>query len=148
MVRVYIRTEEGRRLLCSTRLEYAPPGEGVELECGTVADITGKRYLISFDKDEHWEHEQLCWTVLREVYKVQVENHRGEEARVEVVEHIPDVWRLIRSSVQPVEVDAHTMKFELLIPAGEKAIVEYEIERTILGPRRPAPFGPYQRATE
>jgi len=145
--RIYIRTGLGERLLCSTRLPYTPPGGEVKLKCGPARDLVGKRYLVSFQKEEVWREGRFCWATTREAYKVEVENHKKEAVTVEVVERIPDVWRLVKSSAKPVEVDAHTLKFRLSIPAGGKAVLEYEVERTIIGPRRrPTPFGPFERA--
>lgn len=143
-VRVYVKAEGGERLLCATRLPFTPPGGRVELDCGKARDIVGKRFLVSFQKDEVWREGRFCWATTREGYKVEVENHKRETVVVEVLERIPDVWRLVKSNVKPKEVDAHTIKFELTAPAGGKVVLEYEVERTIIG-RRPVPFGPFQR---
>lgn len=147
--RVYIRAEEGERLLCSTNLPFTPPGGKVELECGIARDIVGKRFLVSFKEDEVWHEGMFCWATTREAYRVEVENHKKEAVVIEVVERPPDVWRLVRSNVKPKEFDARTLKFEFTVPAGGKSSLEFEVERTIIGPKRPAPFGPFQgRAKE
>ncbi len=144
-VRVYIATEGGERLLCTSRLKRVPPNGEAEMEIGTAPDIVGKRYLLSFRKDEHWEHGRLCWTTTREAYKVEVENRRKESIVISVLERIPDYWRIVKSNIPPKKKDAHTVEFEFTVPAGGKAWVEYELERFCVGPRRVSPIGPYER---
>ena len=142
--RVYVEAREGERLLCATSLPFTPPGGRVKLVCGRARDIVGKRFLVSFEKEEVWREGRFCWATTREAYRVEVKNHKREAVVVEVVERIPDVWRLVRSNIEPKETDAHTLKFEITVPAGGKGVLEYEVERTIIG-RRPVPFGPFQR---
>ena len=118
VVRLYKEDVDGAPLLIGeTRIGHTPKGETVKLRVGRAFDIVGERTQTDFVK--------LGPRALEESYKIVVRNHKDAAVTVTVVENMfrAAEWEITKASHDYTKVDAHTVHFQVEVPAnGEKTI--------------------------
>ncbi len=118
VVRMYKADVDGTPLLIGeTRIGHTPVGEEVKLSVGRAFDIVGERIQTDFTK--------LGPRALEESYEIVVRNRKDKQVTVTVVEPMfrAAEWEIVEASHDYTKADAHTVHFEITVPAkGEESI--------------------------
>lgn len=112
-------------LLGESRIGDTPKGQPVDVTLGTAFDLSAKRERTSFDIDR-------AAHAMTEAFRITLTN-TGETARTITVREHPNrwrVWSLASSSVKPSKKTPDTLEFEVPVPPGGKASVEYTVKYT------------------
>ena len=133
-LRVLVRDGDGRmELLGENHLGDTPKGSDVRVQLGTAFDLRGERERTGFQLDQ-------AARTLDEAFRVTLTNSGGTARTVTVREH-PDRWRdwtLQSSSRKPVRTSTDTLDFEVPVPAGGSATLDYAIRYRWTGETAPA----------
>jgi uncharacterized protein (TIGR02231 family) len=116
----------------STRLDYAPVGEEMELLLGVEERIKVERELAKRDVDKALLRDLRQ---LRYGYKVELENLTSDEVDIEVHDHIPVARheeikvKLERINPNPAEhSDLNLMEWHLTLAPGAKQTIQYDFQ--------------------
>ncbi len=125
-VKVYRRDVDGRNeFIGEDRIDHTPKDETVRLYTGNAFDLVGERRQTNFklDSNGHWADES---------FEIKVRNHKKEEVRVRVVEHMYRwiQWEITAESMEHRKADARTVEFRPAIPAGGEAVIRYTVHYT------------------
>lgn len=104
------------------RIEDTPKGREATLTLGTAFDLRAERARTAFKLDQ-------AARTLDEAFRIVITN-AGESPRVVTVREHPNRWRewmLTTSSIRPSEQTADLLQFELPVPAGGKATLDYAV---------------------
>ncbi|MCC5876946.1 MAG: DUF4139 domain-containing protein [Candidatus Sumerlaeia bacterium] len=125
----YVVAEDGReglRYEGSTRHDYVPVGDDIELNLGPDGLVLFEQRLmdqkrpdIEFDNDGN----PVGWT-LEEVHHLEVRNTRDQTVPVKLTFNKPGSWELISSSMDAQAIDQRTLRWEMDIPATETVTIE------------------------
>jgi len=117
-MRVY---DEGGSLYAgASRIGHTPVDETIELSIGSAFDLTGER--------THVRREQPTDRLYRDTYRIVIRSTKDEDVTVQALEDMRGTWEIIRTT-QPYElVSAQEVRFDLQVPAGGEATVEYTVE--------------------
>lgn len=117
-----VRVFDGKDLLGEASLGHTAANAKVELDLGTVFDLTAERTREDFRVDRAGRQ-------MEERISVLVRNAKGEAATVRVVEPLPrwSDWEVTSSNVPASKRDAQTTTFDLAVPAGGEARLTYTV---------------------
>jgi uncharacterized protein (TIGR02231 family) len=120
----------GEEYIGSTRLEYVPAGDEIELLLGVEERITIERELTRRDVDKARLRDVRQ---MRYGYKIELQNLLSEEAKIELRDHIPVARheeikvKLEKVSPDPAERnDLNLIEWRLELPPGAKKEIRYE----------------------
>ena len=122
VVRLYKEDVDGAPLLIGeTRIGHTPVGERVKLRVGRAFDIVGERTQTNFVK--------LGPRALEESYEIVVRNHKDTPVTLTVVEPMfrAAEWEITDASHEYTKVDAHTVHFEVTVPADGEETITYTV---------------------
>lgn len=57
-------------------------------------------------------------------------NHKREAVEVTIIEPVPGDWDLLKSSHPYEKIEAHTLKYKVIVPADGKTTVSYRVRMT------------------
>jgi hypothetical protein len=117
-----VRVFDGSDLLGEAALGHTPAEATVNLDLGTVFDLTAVRTREAFRVDRSARE-------MTETLRVTVSSAKGEASTVRVVEGLPrwSDWEIVTSSAPATKLDAQTAAFDLAVPAGGKAQLTYTV---------------------
>ncbi len=122
VVRLYKEDVDGAPLLIGeTQIGHTPVGETVKLRVGRAFDIVGERKQTNFTK--------LGPRAMEETYSITIRNHKDEDVTIRVVEPLfrAAEWEIIKASHDYTKADAHTIFFDVEVPAKDKVTVTYTV---------------------
>lgn len=120
VVRVYKEDSSGaQQFIGEDRVDHTPRDEKVRIKMGEAFDVVGDRRQMEWNALGHCTSESA--------WRIELRNHKDEEAEVELVEPIGGDWRILSSSHEATKLDAHTFKFEVAVPARDSVEVEYRV---------------------
>lgn len=122
VVRLYKEDVDGAPLLIGeAQIGHTPVGERVKLRVGRAFDIVGERVQTDFTK--------LGPRALEESYEITIRNHKDEDVTIRVVEPLfrAAEWEIVNSSQDYTKADAHTIFFDVEVPANGEATVTYTV---------------------
>ncbi|WP_440996789.1 DUF4139 domain-containing protein [Arhodomonas sp. SL1] len=118
-VRVIDRGKGGPMLQGVAPVGHIPPGEGFSLALGSAFDLRAER--------EQTEWQRLGGNAFEAGWRITVQN-AGEEARtVTLTERMHGDWELLEHSAAPVSRRADAAVWELSVPAGDEAVLDYRL---------------------
>lgn len=122
-VKVYRRDVDGRNeFIGEDNIDHTPKDETVRLYTGNAFDLVGERRQTNFklDTNLHWADES---------FELKVRNHKKEEVKVRVVEHMYRwlQWEITASSMAFKKTDARTVEFQPTIGSGGEAVITYTV---------------------
>lgn len=100
-------------------IDHTPRDETVRVKLGEAFDIVGSRRQV--------EWKRIGTRVYEVEWEVHLRNHKTTPETVWVVEPVPGDWELLRSSHTPERLEAHTLRFEVPVPAGGEEKVIYRV---------------------
>ncbi|MGN2250627.1 DUF4139 domain-containing protein [Frateuria sp. GZRe14] len=104
------------------RIDDTPKGSDATLTLGTAFDLRAERERTLFKVDK-------AARAMDEAFRITLTN-AGESARVVTVREHPSRWRewtLASSSVKPDKQSPDVLEFQVKVPAGGKATLEYAV---------------------
>ncbi|WP_199100699.1 DUF4139 domain-containing protein [Dyella sp. ASV21] len=110
------------QLIGEDRIADTPKGGDVHVVLGTAFDLRGERERTAF-------HVDKAGRTLDEAFRITLTN-AGDSARVITVREHPQRWRqwsLVSSSVKPSKQTTDTLEFQVSVPAGGKATLDYAV---------------------
>jgi len=122
VVRMYKKDVDGAPLLIGeAQIGHTPVSETVKLRVGRAFDIVGERTQTDFTK--------LGPRALEESYKIVLRNHKKEAVTVRVVEPMfrAAEWEITQASHKYIKADAHTVYFDVTVPAGGEETIRYTV---------------------
>lgn len=122
VVRLYKKDVDGAPLLIGeTNIGHTPAGEKVKLRVGRAFDVVGERTQTDFTK--------LGPRALEESYEIVVRNHKDTAVTVTVVENMfrAAEWEITQASHKYTKADAHTVHFEVSVPAEGEETITYTV---------------------
>ena len=99
-----------------------PVGSEMEVDIGRSFDVTFERTVLDFNRTG--ARNQNVDTTQRLTLK----NGGSRLANVEIVETFRGEWKIIRESAEHTQISAFQAKWEVTVPAGGEASVEYRAQ--------------------
>ena len=122
-VRVYETDPSGARTLVGEdAIEHTPAGEKIRILSGTAFDLVGERKRTS--------HTRVSRNVTEDAYTISIRNRGGKPATVTVVETLYGNWEITAKSSAYRKKDAETIEFDLVVPPGQAAAMNYTVRFT------------------
>ncbi|WP_114239449.1 DUF4139 domain-containing protein [Dyella sp. C9] len=104
------------------RINDTPKGEQARMSLGNAFDLRGERERTAFSVDQ-------AARTLNEAFRITLSN-AGDTARTITVREHPSRWRewtLASSSIKPSEQKPDLLEFQVNVPAGGKATLDYAV---------------------
>ena len=122
-VRVYESDPSGARTLVGEdAIGHTPAGEKIQILSGTAFDLVGDRTRVS--------HTRVSRNVTEDAYTISIRNRGQKPATVTVVETLYGNWEITAKTVDYRKKDADTIEFDLPVPAGQTAVMNYTVRFT------------------
>ena len=122
-VRVYEAGKDGVRALVGEDLVGpTAAGEKINVLSGTAFDLVGDRTRVS--------HTRVSRSVTEDAYTITIRNRGRKPATVTVVETLYGNWEITAKSSPYRKKDADTIEFDVAVPPGQKAAVDYTVRFT------------------
>ena len=104
------------------RINDTPKGSDAHITLGTAFDLRGERERTAFNVDK-------AGRTLDEAFRITLTN-AGDSARTITVREHPSRWRqwtLVSSNLKPSKQSTDTLEFQVNVPAGGKATLDYAV---------------------
>jgi hypothetical protein len=122
-VRVYESDPSGARTLVGEdAIAHTPAGEKIEILSGTAFDLVGDRTRVS--------HTRVSRNVTEDAYTISIRNRGQKPATVTVAETLYGNWEITAKSIEYRKKNADTIEFDLPVPAGQTAAMNYTVRFT------------------
>ena len=103
-------------------VDATPVGSEMEVDIGRSFDVTFERTVLDFNRTGA-RNENVDTT-----QRLTLKNGGSRPAKVEVVETFRGEWRITRESAKHTQSSAFQAKWEVTVPAGGEASVEYRAQ--------------------
>ena len=121
LFRLYQRDPDGLlQFVGEDRIAHTPQGGQIELTAGTAFDLSAKRVRTA--------HESLGNRTARDSYEIMLTNRKSEAVTIEVREHLRGDWQITQAQPEYTKLDAATIAFTVVIPAGGTTTIKYTVE--------------------
>lgn len=121
VVRVYKADSDGQlQFLGEDSIDHTPKDEKLKINVGNAFDIVGKRTVT--------DREGLGSYGIRESYSIELKNHKTEDVKITVTEHLYGNWQVTKTSEQYKKKDANTIEFEVNVPKDGTKTITYTAE--------------------
>jgi hypothetical protein len=122
-VRVYEGGRDGARALVGEdAIGHTAAGEKINVLSGTAFDLVGDRTRVS--------HTRVSRSVTEDAYTITIRNRGQKPATVTVVETLYGNWEITAKSSPYRKKDADTIEFDVAVPPGQKAAMDYTVRFT------------------
>ncbi|VVB97135.1 Uncharacterised protein [uncultured archaeon] len=121
VIRVYKADSDGQlQFLGEDSIDHTPKDEKLRINIGNAFDIVGSRTVT--------DREGLGSYGSRESYNIELKNHKTEDAKIIVTEHLYGLWQITKASDQYTKKDANTIEFEVTVPRNGTKTITYTAE--------------------
>jgi hypothetical protein len=122
-VRVYKADAEGQlQFVGEDTIDHTPRDETVKLYIGDAFDVKCTRTRTNYRK--------ISNRVIEQSFDLYARNRKEEAITLTLAEHPWGDWEVLEKSHEYVKKDAHTINFEVDIPAGGEVHVTYTVRST------------------
>ncbi len=122
-VRVYETDPAGARTLVGEdAIGHTAAGEKIKILSGTAFDLVGEQKRTS--------HTRVSRNVTEDAYTISIRNRGSKPAVVTVVETLYGNWEITAKSSDYRKKNADTIEFDLAVPAGQSAAMNYTVRFT------------------
>jgi hypothetical protein len=120
VVRVYKADKSGaRQFIGEDEIDHTPRDEKVRVKMGEAFDVVGDR------KQMQWRALGTCNS--ESSWEIELRNHKDAPVTVEVNEPVGGDWEVLSSSQPGTRKDAHTLTFDVRVPARGKTKLTYRL---------------------
>jgi hypothetical protein len=102
------------------RVDHKPKDEKVRLRMGRAFDVVAERVQTDYQTRSSKVYESS--------YEITLRNHKEQDIVVDVVEPMPDDWRIIERSMDFEKKDAHTAIFHVPVRKDGEATITYTVQ--------------------
>jgi len=121
VVRAYKADSDGQlQFLGEDSIDHTPKDEKLRINVGNAFDIIGKRTVT--------DAEGMGSYGIRESYSIELKNHKTEDAKIIVTEHLYGTWQVTKASEQYKKKDANTIEFEVNVSKEGTRTIAYTAE--------------------
>ncbi len=121
-VRVYKKDKSGAlQFIGEDSIDHTPRDETIKLKIGTAFDVVSDRVQTDFKRIKLLKYDY------ESAYEIKIRNHKDEAVTVTVREPIPGDWEIVEMSHKWEKIDAHTIEFNVKIPANEEVSITYRV---------------------
>ena len=121
VMRVYQEDSDGMlQFSGEDRIEHTPKDEDVRLKMGNAFDVVGERIQTDFEK--------VSKNVYESAFEIKIRNHKETDVTVDIVEPMPNDWRILENSHDYVKKDAHTVIFSVPAEKDVETVVTYRVQ--------------------
>ena len=123
-VRVYQRDKRGtEQFLGEDQIDHTPRNEELKLKVGDAFDVVGSRRQTEYKRTFSIKGLYAADVA----FEVEIRNHKNEPVTVGILEPVPGDWRVVSSSHPWKKQDAHTLRFDVKVPADKAVKVTYKV---------------------
>ncbi|MCX9009504.1 MAG: hypothetical protein OIN66_00135 [Candidatus Methanoperedens sp.] len=121
VIRVYKADSDGQlQFLGEDSIDHTPKDEKLRINIGNAFDIVGSRTMTN--------QEGLVNSGSRDSYSIELKNHKNEDVKIIVTEHLYGLWKITKASEQYTKKDAKTIDFEVNVPKDGTKTITYTLE--------------------
>jgi hypothetical protein len=123
VMRVYKQDKSGaQQFVGEDRIRHTPRDETVTVKTGDAFDIVATRTQTDYKVlgTKPWDAEVA--------FEVQLRNHKTDAVTVTLREPLGGEWKVLEASHPAVTVDAHTLGFDVPVPARGEVTVRYRAQ--------------------
>ena len=119
-VRVYKADAGGsQQFIGEDWIEHTPKDERVKIKMGDAFDVVGER------TQKEWR--KLGSSLYEVEWEIALRNHKKEDQTVTVIESVPGDWQVVTSTHTWEKPQAHTLKFQVLVPKESASKLVYRV---------------------
>ncbi len=119
-VRVYKADTAGsQQFIGEDWIDHTPKDERVKIKMGNAFDLVGER----IQKD--WR--KIASQLYEVEWEISLRNHKKQAQTVTVMEPVPGDWQVLHSTHPFEKVEAHTLKYEISVPAEGSTKLTYRV---------------------
>jgi len=119
-IRVYKADKSGsQQLVGEDWIDHTPQDEKVRIKMGEAFDVVGERTQRDWKK--------IGGSTYEVEWEISLRNHKKENVVVSVIEPIPGDWEVIQETERHEKLEAHTLRYEVPVPAEGAAKVTYRV---------------------
>ncbi len=123
VMRVYKADSAGSlQFVGEDAIDHTPKDETLRIRMGDAFDVVGERLQT--------DYRALGGSTFETAWRITLRNHKDEAVRVSVIEPIPGDWTILQSSHTWEKTEAHTLRYEVTVPANGKVEVTYRARIT------------------
>ncbi|MGI9039440.1 MAG: DUF4139 domain-containing protein [Gemmatimonadota bacterium] len=120
IVRVYKRDASGaQQFIGEDRIDHTPRDEKIRIKMGESFDVVGDRRQTDYDV--------ISSCVSESSWEIKLRNHKDDASVIQIMEPVGGDWDILSSSHAADNLDAHTFRFEVSVPARGEATVNYRV---------------------
>ena len=119
-IRVYKADKSGsQQLVGEDWIDHTPKDERVRIKMGEAFDVVGERTQRDWKK--------IGGSTYEVEWEISLRNHKKEDVVVSVIEPIPGDWEVLRETQTHEKLEAHTLRYQVPVPAEGAAKVTYRV---------------------
>ena len=123
-VRIFKADVDGSlEFLGEDMIDHTPKDEEVKLYVGDAFDIVAER--------ERTDYSKISDRIVVETYEIRISNHKEEDVKVTVTEHIYGDWDIRKESHPYRKTKADEIEFDIPVEAGGETVLTYTVRRKV-----------------
>lgn len=123
VVRVYKKDSKGNAIFIGEDgIDHTARNDKVRLKMGNAFDVTANRKQTNYKLIAGRPNPMI-----ETAWRIEFNNAKEQAVTVKVVEPMPGDWEMVRESHQHAKGDAHSAVWQVAVPAGGKAALEYTV---------------------
>jgi hypothetical protein len=123
-MRVYQKDARGtEQFVGEDAIDHTPKDEELKLKVGDAFDVVGTRRQTEFKRT----FSIKGYYAADVGFEVEIRNHKKSPVTVGIIEPVPGDWRVISSDHAWKKEEAHTLRFDVRVPAGGAKKVHYRV---------------------
>jgi hypothetical protein len=123
IVRVYKKDAKGNAIFIGEDgIDHTAKNDKVRLKMGNAFDVTANRKQTGFKQVAGRPNP-----VYETSWRIEFNNAKEQAVTVKVVEPMPGDWEMVGESQRHTKGDAHSAVWQVQVPAGGKAVLEYSV---------------------
>ncbi|HUP00282.1 MAG TPA: DUF4139 domain-containing protein [Gemmatimonadota bacterium] len=118
----YVESGGRLRFTGDAPIPHTPDGERIEVVTGFAFDLVAERTQTDYRQLDPNTHESA--------WRIEIRNRGREDRTVTVIEPLPGDWTIVEESLLHERIDAHTVRWEVPVPAGGESVLTYRVRAT------------------
>ncbi len=121
VMRLYEKDDDESLLFIGEdRIGHTPKNEEIKLKIGEAFDVVVSRVQTDYHK--------ISTKVHASEWEITVKNRKDKDVTVGIIESFYDNWEIVSKSHPYEEIDAFTIRFDVIIPKDKEVKVKYRVK--------------------